>query len=356
MRYKSCNWIENGISFDVDSYKVCCLYSSEGGGNTVVKANYKGELINWNEFFFHKQKIKDAHQKGKINSKCNGCVNLVEKDWTFSNNKISFINLDYWTKCNSCCSFCFTSKNKEYYNSFDNYNFLPILEDMIQKGIISPEGHVSFGGGEVTLLSEFEIVLNKLIDLGFKHIKIHTSCIQYSNAIEYGLGKGVIELIVSVDSGSKSLHKKIKGVESYDQVWNNLSKYISHKKGNSTVKTKYILIPDVNDSITEIDLWLEKSKNIGVSSVIQEIESEWFYKRRDNVPKYIIKYFEYAKNKALSLNLNYELYERAEHMMFFYIQKHKNIVCWFVKRMYKKIFAFFKKIKSKIFSFFSPLC
>ena len=356
MRYKSCDWIENGISFDVDSYKVCCLYSAIGGGNTIVKTEYTGEPINWDEFFWIKQKIREQHQKGIINAKCKGCVNLVEKEWCSPQNSISFINLDYWTKCNSRCSFCFTMKDKDYYNSFKNYDFLPILEDMIQKGIISTSGHVSFGGGEVTLLVEFETILNKFIDLGFKHIKIHSSCINYSTAIERGLEKGVIELIVSVDAGSKDLHKKIKQVDSYDNVWKNLSEYVSHQHENSVVKTKYILIPGVNDSKKEIDLWLDKSCQIGISSVIQEIESEWFYKRRDTVPATIIEYFEYTKNKSASMGMNFELYERASHMMSFYIDKHKNILFWFLKKKFNKIFSILKKIKSKIFSFFSSLC
>ena len=92
MHYKSCDWIESGISFDVDSYKVCCLYSALGGGNTVVKEDYKGEPINWDEFFTFKQKIKEQNKIGKINKKCIGCVNLLEKDWDESLNKISFIN------------------------------------------------------------------------------------------------------------------------------------------------------------------------------------------------------------------------------------------------------------------------
>ena len=356
MRYKSCDWIENGISFDVDSYKVCCLYSSFGGGNTIVKSNYTGEEVFWNEFFTFKQRIKEQHKLGKINEKCVGCVNLIEKEWEETSNKISFINLDYWTKCNSCCSYCFTSKDKEKYNSFKNYNFLPVLEDMIEKNIISPVGHISFGGGEVTLLPEFEEILNKFIDIGFKHIKIHTSAIQYSKAIERGLEEGIVELIVSLDAGSKDMHKKVKQVDTYDDVWKNLSEYAKHQKGNSLVKTKYIIVPNLNDKIEEIDLWLTKSKECGIYSVIQEIESEWFYKRRDNVPKHIVEYFDYAKEKALSLNLNYELYERAEHMLSFYIKKNKNILIWFLKRVYFKMFNILKKIKSKIFSFLSLLC
>ncbi len=352
MRYKSCDWIESGISFDVNSYKVCCLYSSKSGGNTIVKENYNGEKIDWDTFFEFKNEIKKLHKNGKINKKCIGCVNLVEEDWESEKSKVSIINLDYWTKCNSCCSYCFTMKDKEKYNLYKNYKFLPILEDMLQNNILSPNGYISFGGGEVTLLDEFEVILNKLIDFGFTHIKIHTSCIEYSQAIERGLENGCIELIVSVDSGSKTMHEKIKQVKSYVNVWENLKKYAQHQKGTSVVKTKYILIPNVNDSISEIDLWLEKSKEIGVNSVLQEIESEWFYSRRDNVPDYVIKYFDYAKQKADELGLNYDLYERAQHMFAFYNEKKSNFILWCVKNFVYRI----SNLKSKIFSFLSRLC
>ena len=45
MRYKSCYWIESGINFDIDSYKVCCLYSAKGGGNTIIEDGYKGTPV-----------------------------------------------------------------------------------------------------------------------------------------------------------------------------------------------------------------------------------------------------------------------------------------------------------------------
>lgn len=321
MRYKSCYWIERGINFDVESYKVCCLYSAKGGGNTIVKDNYKGEKVNWEEFFEYKRKMKELNKNGKIFPKCEGCIWLEERDWEDDHSKISMINLDYWTKCNSKCSYCHTMVDKDRYNKFKNYNFLPILKDMIKQDIIRPNGHVSFGGGEVTLLKEFDKLLNIFMDLGFSLTRIHSSCIKYSRTIEKGLKNGCVDLIVSVDSGSKQMHEKIKQVKSYDKVWKNLKRYASHQKDPFAVKTKYILIPELNDNKEEIDLWLEKSKENGINCVIQEIESKWFYARRDDVPDYIIEYFSYAKEKAEKLGLKYELYERAEHMMKFYNEK-----------------------------------
>ena len=139
--------------------------------------------------------------------------------------------------------------------------------------------------------------------------------------MQKGLKNACVDLIVSVDSGSKEMHEKIKQVKSHDKVWKNLKRYASHQKDPNAVKVKFILIPGLNDSKEEIDLWLEKSKKAGVNCVLHEIESKWFYARRDNVPEEIIAFFDYAKQKAESMGLKYELYERAEHMMSFRNQK-----------------------------------
>lgn len=315
MRYKSCSWIENGINFDIDSYKVCCLYSAKGGGNTIIQDNYKGEPVDWEKVFEFKKMMKDMHKRGETYHKCEGCIYFEEKNWPDDHTKISMINLDYWTKCNSKCSYCHTMLDKERYNKFKNYNFLPILKDMIKRDILRSNGHVSFGGGEVTLLREFDKLLNIFIDKGFPLTRIHSSCIKYSRAVEKGLKKGCVDLIVSVDAGSKQMHEKIKQVKSYDKVWKNLKRYASHQKDPYAVKTKYIVIPGENDSFEEIELWLKKTKENGINIVFLEIESKWFYARRENVPDEIFELFNRTKEKAESIGLKYVLYERAEHMM-----------------------------------------
>lgn len=321
MRYKSCYWIETGINFDIDAYKVCCLYSAKGGGNTVIEEDYKGKPVDWDKVFEFKKMMKDMHKRGETYPKCEGCIFLQEQDWPDDHSKISMINLDYWTKCNSKCSYCHTMLDKDKYNSLKNYNFLPILKDMIKRDILRPNGHVSFGGGEVTLLKEFDTLLNTFMDFGFPLTRIHSSCIKYSNAVERGLKNGCVDLIVSVDAGSKEMHKRIKQVNSYDKVWNNLKKYAASQKDPYAVKAKYIVIPGVNDKTSEIDLWLEKAKENGVNCVFHEIESKWFYARRENVPDEIINLFKYTEDKANSMGLKYVLYERAEHMMRYWNEK-----------------------------------
>ena len=162
------------------------------------------------------------------------------------------------------------------------------------------------------------------MDAGFPLTRIHSSCIKYSKAVERGLKEGKVDLIVSVDSGSKEMHRKIKQVNSFDKVWKNLKRYASHQKDPYAVKCKYIVIPGINDNKEELLLWLKKSKENGINCVYHEIESKWFYARRDNVPDEIIDLFNYTKERAEEMGLKYVLYERAEHMMEYKHEKEVN--------------------------------
>ena len=314
MRYKSCYWLEEGLSFDRDSIKLCCLYSPKGGGNTIIYDNWHGEPVDWEKIFEAKKKIKDIFKSGGMYPNCEGCVSLKEDDWRDDHSKVTSLNLDYWTKCYSKCIYCYTMHDKEKNNSYKNYNLLPILKDMIEKDILRPYGHVSFGGGEATLLEEFEEILEIFIDMGFPLIRIHTDAIKYSKAIEKGLEKGCIDLIISVDAGTGETHKKVKQINSYDTVWKNLREYAKHQQKPDGVKTKYIVIPDINDNIEEIKLWLEKSKENGINFVFQDIEGCWFIDNRDKPNQHILELFEKTKLYAEQLGLTYSLYEKSTQM------------------------------------------
>lgn len=313
MIYKSCTKIEHGINFDIDSIKLCCQYSAKGGGNTKVIENFQGGEIDWDKFFAFKKKIKDLHKSGETYHKCEGCIYLEEQEWHESN-QFNFFNLDYWTYCNCNCIYCHTHNKKDIYNTKKNYDFLPILKDMVAKGLLMRGGDVSFGGGEVCILKEFEECLQIFLDYDY-FIRIHTGCIDYSPVIEDGLRKGKVDLIVSVDSGTEEMHARIKEVKTYDRVWGNLKRYAAAQKNSELVMAKYIVIPGVNDTKKEIDAWLDKSVECGIGHVLQEIEAQWFYSRRERIPKYIYDLFDYGKQAASDRGLLYATYERAAHML-----------------------------------------
>ena len=180
---------------------------------------------------------------------------------------------------------------------------------MIKNNILKKDGTIDFAGGEPTIYSEFEALLNEFIKKDFKKIIIHTNAIKHSRAIVKGLKKGSVRVLVSIDAGSKEVHERVKQVKSYDSVWKNLKDYAKNQpKGANFVKAKYIIVPGLNDSKQEIDLWLEKCKSIGISSVVLNLDFNWIMKNVDNDLIPIYNLMTYTQNKAKDLGIVCELY------------------------------------------------
>ena len=79
-----------------------------------------------------------------------------------------------------------------------------------------------------------------------------------------GIKKGNINIVVSVDAGTKETFKKVKRLDFYDKVWENIAKYAAVQNAPNLVKTKFILIPEINDTKEEIESWIKKSIESGL--------------------------------------------------------------------------------------------
>ena len=319
--YYSCPWIEHGLVFFQYKLTMCCYCGHEGGGHTLIRDNFVGQPINWDRIFKVKEIFRRFHKKGKINTSCIGCPFLKEDKWD-NENYINNLYLSHWTNCNSKCIYCYATNNPKDFKVDKLYNVLPYVKDMFEKGILRPGGIISFGGGEPTLLDEFEDLVNFFLDNYFWGIRVHTSGIKYSPALARAINEIRGYVVVSVDSGSKETFEKIKQVPCYDKVRETIRKYALQTTflGRYLVSAKYIIIPGINDSIEEIEKWMIANYNAGLYTTVLDIEENWYLKNKDNIPKHIFDLIKYAEKRAKQLNTNFELYERLQNM----IDKKKN--------------------------------
>ena len=312
MRYTSCIHLEHGITFFSNSVQICCISSHCGGGNIIEINNYKGELIDWDDFFTKRNQLREGARNGHAPQKCEGCYYLKEQDWN-TDNYIDEVLIGHFTHCNCNCIYCYTEKDKKFFNANKTYNIYPVIKDMIAKGVLSKNATITFGGGEPTILQEFEELVHLLLDYDVYNIRIHSDGIKYSPAIEKGLKLGKITLITSVDSSSKKVYEEIKQVPCFDKVWKNLEQYAKAKNG--LIRTKYVLIPGVNDSLTEVKNWLQKTYEVGIRHIAFDIEDNWFKARRDNIPQYIYVIFDFVSECYKQYKIeSCELYERAYNL------------------------------------------
>ena len=99
-KYTSCNIIEHGFDAQIDSINLCCRISKENFNNKLVLLpNYKGEKINWNDFFKITDKLRETQKNGDTVPQCVGCIYLENKEWD-DEHYITAININNWIKCN----------------------------------------------------------------------------------------------------------------------------------------------------------------------------------------------------------------------------------------------------------------
>ncbi len=311
MKYLSCRYIEHGIDFEHTRLETCCFTCHSGGGRITLKDEYSGEPINWDEIFEKKRIYREQHRNGNLMPNCVGCVFLEEKDWD-EEDYINFLQFNYWVACNSKCTYCYEVQNRKIFEKIKPYNTVPIIKEMIEKNILRPGGEVSFGGGEPTIAPEFEELINLLTQSGFRNMRIHSSGIKFSPAIENAIKKGVLNVVISIDSGCDKTYKKVKNVNAYKKVIENMKKYAdANKDGYGLMTSKYIIIPNVNDNRKEIDMWIDSVVKVGGKWLALDIEDVWYKTNRSTISSYYLNLVDYVINKANSLGMKVELYDRA---------------------------------------------
>ena len=60
------------------------------------------------------------------------------------------------------------------------------------------------------------------------------------------------------------MYRWIKGSDSFNFVWDNIKTYAEHQSSPNLVKTKYVIIPTINDIKDEVTKFLDKVKENGV--------------------------------------------------------------------------------------------
>ena len=307
--FESCSYIEHGMVLDhCNRIRFCNNFNPRYGGRPVIYENYNGEKIDWADFFRIKRELRQKYRENSCPELCKDCVNTAFKEWD-DDDYIDYLLLTPWVPCNSNCIYCDAPRDKYVLEHTKPYKVLPLIKDMIKNNILKKDGTIDFAGGEPTIYCEFEDLLHEFIKNDFKRIIIHTNAIKKSNSIIKGLKKGVVRTLVSIDAGSKEIHRKVKQVDSYDKVWNNLKEYAKHQpKDADYVKAKYIIVPGLNDSEDEINMWLHKCKDINIKSVVLNLDFRWIM---DNVDKDLMPIYnlmQYTLNTANELGMNCELY------------------------------------------------
>ncbi len=308
--YCSCNIIEHGFDAQIDSINLCCRISKEKLTNKLVLIpNYDGREIIWENFFQITDKLREYQKSGKTIPECEGCIYLENKNWN-NEHYISTININNWIKCNAFCIYC----DRKFYRNKKEYKLYPLIKSLIENNYLRMPADITIAGGEPTLTSDFDKILKIFIKNKIKPVRVLTNAIKYNKNIEKGLKEGLVNILVSVDSGTRETYKKIKQTDKHDKVWENIKKYTKIQKDNSLVQTKYIIIPNYNDNKKEIYEFINRNKESNVKSCCIDVEIGIFcrYSNSNQFIKRMYELFEYAKDEAKNTDITVSPFDRMQ--------------------------------------------
>lgn len=304
MKYVSCRSIEYGVVFLANSIKPCAP-----GKEIFFASDYNGELLDTDAYLEAREKYRNMFKSGELPNQCKDCGCLEEKEWP-ENSPISYIGVNNRTKCSCNCFYCTFAEEKEYWNTLKTYNILPILQDLTDKKIVQG-ATLDIAGGECTEYDNNE--LEDIVEFALENkfwLHLFSSGIRYSKAVEEVLNKGIANIIISVDSGTRETYKKIKRVDCHDKVWGNIQNYIKAATINESctkgyVILKYIIVPGVNDNINECRAFIEKCKQVGCKYIRLSVEYDWFNKNKGNIPPHIYELTEFFDSYDKEFILEY---------------------------------------------------
>lgn len=305
---KICKYLLEEIQL-IDNRIVPCGSRFWDGYNTADKFFIKPDAslkeIDFDYYFQKRHEYIEMYQRGETPEFCEDCViyQPISSEADISQQKnIKKIHINHKTICSCRCIYCCLADNGdlkkfEEINKQVTYDIKPILTNIADRGLLDENTEICIFGGECT---EYPDDLDFIINVGLQNkctFLIATNGIIYNENIANLLRTADIQLRFSLDSGSKETFEKIKRVKAYDRVIKNIEKYSEAARNNpkAKIQMKYIICPDINDNIEEINKFFEIIKKNNADSSILSINRFWLFDNKNNPTpegtKRLIKYY-----------------------------------------------------------------
>lgn len=317
MKYTSCRFLENGIHFFFKEIRLCNSLSY----GPVLIDNYQGNSIKWSHINEKREQIIKSCKEGVVPECCKGCHCLETKEWEF-NPKFKFMEIYHWTHCNCGCVYCSNIYETdgivdEKIKKSEYYNLLPILEEVVANNLLDPDVEIFVGGGEPAVLEELPDLLELFSKNGIKQINLPTSGVLYSDAIVRAIDAMNTFVTISIDSGSAEVYRKIKRIDAFQTVLDNIKKYMQSPRAVDAITLKYIILDGFNDNIEEIEKWLTTAARIGLKniSLTFEYSHSIIKKKGKEIPKHFYNLFEYVRRRSKELDLRMVEYDAINQML-----------------------------------------
>lgn len=280
--YYSCSNIRCGFNFYRSNKVSSCCYTPE---NELVITDINDPCVIQKVFNFQNNLIK-LHKKGLAPDCCKNCVNFKKNKWPDkTDKKLSWIPLNHYKICNLKCVHCSYRKTDDNEKDSSHELVLKVIDKFNKKGKLKKDCTIAIGGGEPSINKGIEDILQYCLDNNLKAL-INSNGAKFSEKIAEGVNKGLFNLDLTPDAGSKEVYAEIKGVDCFDLTWKNIKEYIEKTEGKANVKF-IIEEGNINDVWNMINTCKEKGVSHVTLAFDLNIKKENFEKYRKPVNEFI---------------------------------------------------------------------
>lgn len=286
MEYLSCENIRKGFNF-YRSGKItsCCMQIAP----ELEIAHIHDENLP-DKILLGQNRLIALHKNGDAPKCCINCSNFIKKNWPDHIEKPFFnIQLNHYRLCNLRCTHCGYRKNDHKETDTPHNLILPAIQTCIDNGVCSSNLMLEIGGGEPSLATGIENLLEKAIESSWTAI-INSNGAKFSRVFASGVNQGLFTLLLTPDAGSPEIYKKIKGVDNFYNSWRNIGRYMVATQGKALVK--FILEAGNTEDIRAM---IRTSLQYGVKQLILSLDMNI---SRQEYPLYIIKAKEFMKEAS----------------------------------------------------------
>jgi MoaA/NifB/PqqE/SkfB family radical SAM enzyme len=188
---------------------------------------------------------------------------LLKKAWVPPDHPVKYINFNTWVECNLTCDYCDYMRNPAKPAKFPKGPLIAaMVQDMFARNLVSPDGYVAWGGGEVTNYKDFPAMMALFAANGIRQ-NVNTNAVIFSPEIESALRDGSVDVQISIDSGTPATYAAVKGRDVFDRVAANIARYCAA----GAVTLKYI-IKNSNSADGDIDGFIALCADVRPSRII----------------------------------------------------------------------------------------
>ena len=219
-KYKTCNDLESSLYVAPNEIRACCqrfFYEGKMRGDAKL-LKITDRAPNTSDIKEAREKLFNEIQDDK-NEDCKGCIFLKETNIRpVISSKISYLSIEHHSVCNLRCNYC-----SEIYwgGKRSKYNVTEFIYNLSKDHSLDSCNQVVWGGGEPTLDKSFEemlVTIHKYANPKIYH-RVFTNSVRYNEAIISFLKKGLIKITTSLDAGTESTFKLVRGRQKMYEVF-----------------------------------------------------------------------------------------------------------------------------------------